>query len=194
MPLYLIAAPVEPVVTLDDLKGHLNVDFNDDDGLIASYGKAVTQFIDGRDGFLGRALLAQTWELRLDDFCRSIRIPLPPLIEVSWVKYFDTEDVQQTVPPSVYEVVGIAGSQPAEITLAYGQAWPSISARREAVSIQFRAGYASDDVPEPIKQAIKLWVGTLYMQRETINIGSSVNDVPLDADALLSPYQVPFFG
>lgn len=78
MPLYLIEPPEQDeVLTLADAKQHLRVDFEDDDGVIESYIAAAIQNIDGRDGWLGRALVEQTWELRLPDFGGSV-IPICP--------------------------------------------------------------------------------------------------------------------
>src|SRR6185369_8190715 len=93
--LYLIAAPESAVVSLDDMKEHLRVDADntDDDDVIDAFTAATTQHLDGRDGLLGRALIDQTWELRLSWFpCYGLlRLPLPPLIEVVSVKYIDAD-------------------------------------------------------------------------------------------------------
>lgn len=111
MPLYLIEPPEQDeVLTLADAKQHLRVDFEDDDDVIESYIAAAIQSIDGRDGWLGRALVEQTWELRLPDFGGSvIPIPLPPLITIESIKYYDAVDMLQTLSPDVYEVTGVGG-------------------------------------------------------------------------------------
>jgi uncharacterized phiE125 gp8 family phage protein len=124
-----------------------------------SFIKAARQTIDGRDGWLGRALNTQTWKLLLSGFpCEPIRIPLPPLISVESVKYYDLAGDLQTVDPGDYRI--LAGARP-EITPT--GSWPSAACRADAVEILFTAGYgpAGSDVPEPIRSAIALMVSHL---------------------------------
>jgi uncharacterized phiE125 gp8 family phage protein len=198
MPLYLIEGPDnDAVLTLEQAKAHLRVDFDDDDELIESYIAAAIQNVDGRDGWLGRALAAQTWELRLPEFCgRQIMVPLPPLISIESVKYYDTADVLQTLSADDYEVVGIGGFGKARIVLKSGKAWPGIAKRAENVVVRFTAGYISPDsppvgsVPAPILTAIKRQVGTMYELRETLVVNASVAKLPGATEALLAPLRV----
>lgn len=201
MALYRTVAPETPVISVDDLKAHLRVDHIDEDGLIASYGLAAEAWLEGADGWLGRALHQQTWELRLDDFCGyEIRLPLPPLISVDSVQYYDSTGALATLSTSIYQVVGVRGSQPACIALKDGQSWPTVARQREAVIITFTAGYAINSspvegsVPEPIRHAIKLLVGHYYANRESVVVGVTAADLPMAFEALLSPYRVHYFG
>ena len=219
--LYVVDGPTQPVVSLSDMKKHLRVDHNDDDDFIEMLTAATTQHIDGRDGKIGRALMAQTLDMKLYDFFRDyphyragahgypydvdrraydlVEIPLPPLIEVESVKYYDRDDVLQTVDPSIYDVIGVADGGVGGVALKRGSYWPQTYDRPEAVIIRFRAGYvdASDsppsgEVPAPIIAAIKLYTGTLYENREVIVIGTRLTSVelPWAADALLNPFVV----
>jgi uncharacterized phiE125 gp8 family phage protein len=210
MPLYLVAKSTQPVVSLDDMKKHLRVDHSFDDDLIEAMTAAATQHIDGRDGWLGRALVAQTWDYALAGFCwwptnggydrryhNIIQIPLPPLIEVESIKYYDGDDVQQTIDVATYDVVG-AGDR-GFVALKNNQSWPSTYCRPEPVTIRFRAGYVdtadsppSGEVPAPIVAAIKLMTGTLYENRESVIVGSSISAVtmPWAAEQLLGPLRV----
>ncbi len=189
MPLYPIAAPDhDDVLTLAAAKAHLRVDFSDDDELIESYIATAIENIDGRDGWLGRALAAQTWELRLADFCGEIVIPLPPLIEVVSVSYYDASDALQTVPSTDYEVVGVGGFGRARLVLRTGKRWPSIGTRAENVIVRFRAGY--ETVPAPILTAIKRQVASMYENREAVVINATVAKLPGGVEALLTPLRV----
>src|SRR5262245_36909533 len=105
MALLLIDGPPAPVITLDEMKDYLRVVDDDEDDLIEGFISAVTQHLEGRDGWLGRSFVTQTWELSLDCFPRrEIRIPLPPLQSVDSVKYDDVNGVEQTLSPSLYTV------------------------------------------------------------------------------------------
>ena len=201
MRLIPVEPPVIPVISLDEMKQHLRVDFSDDDALIEAITAAATEEVDGIAG-IGRALMEQTWDLYLDGFypngCLApITIPFPPLIEVESVKYFDDDNAQQTLPTSGYEVVGAGGHSPAELRLADGESWPSVYARAEPVIVRFRAGYVqtsaspqSGVVPWKIIAAIKMIAGTLYAQRETLVIGQSAVEIPWAAEKLLKNFRV----
>ena len=193
MPLYLVEAPSEAALSLAEAKEHLRVQHDDEDAYISSLVSAVQQLLDGRDGELQRALVSQRWELRQDGFGRrDVEIPLPPLIEVESVQYYDTDDVLQTVSNTVYQVVGVGGHNPARVSLKDGQSWPTVGDRREAVVITFRAGYG--DVPEPIKAATKLKIGTLYQNRESVVLGVSVLSLTRVEDRLVDNYRVRYFA
>jgi uncharacterized phiE125 gp8 family phage protein len=201
VPLYPVAPPdpAYPVLTLDEVKAHVRVDHADDDALLALYRDAVIESLDGRDGWLGRALHAQTWELRRDDFCgREIELPLPPLMAVLSVAYLDEDDAVRALDPSAYEVIGIGGHNPARIVLADGQVWPRVSRRREAVRVRFRAGYVepggapASEVPAAIKVGALMTIATLYENREDVVIGTSPILLPGPAAQLLAPYEVHY--
>lgn len=200
MRLILVEGPTAPVVSLDDMKAHLNVGHDRHNALIEAMTAAATADVDGIAG-IGRALVDQTWDMHLDGFCSSpIEIPLPPLIEVESIKYYDDDNAQQTLAESIYEVVGAGGHSPAYIALKKSQSWPSVYDRMEPVTIRFRAGYVDTsgspqdgEVPAQIVAAIKLITGTYYLQRETIVIGQSVIEMPWAAKELLSKFRVYSF-
>lgn len=201
MPLYLIEAPDnDDVLTLDAAKAHLRVDFNDDDEVIESYIAAAIGNLDGRDGWLGRALGAQTWELRLPEFCerngREIKVPLPPLISIDSVKYYDTNDTLQTLSADDYEVVGAGGFGKARLVLKTGKSWPGLAKRSENVVVRFTAGYVdtgsppSPNVPAPILVALKRQVASMYENREAVVVNATVAKLPGAVEGLLLPLRV----
>lgn len=211
MTLTLITAPTVQPITLATAKEHLRVDHTDDDDLITALIVAAVSHVDGRDGVLGRALVSQTWEIRLDEFpCgeltreRGIRVPLPPLIEVVSVKYVDSDGVLQTLSSSAYQVVA-GGFGQALIVEAYGETWPSTRDEPDAVRVQFTAGYvapvdsppvAGEGVPGAILSAIKLMIGHLYESREGVVMDARIEpaELPLGVRALLAPYRVGTLG
>jgi uncharacterized phiE125 gp8 family phage protein len=193
MSVVVISAPAAPAVSLAEAKAHLRVDHSNDDGLIESLIKAATQHLDGPQGSLGRALITQTLELRLDCFLFSgpITLPYPPLGSVTSVKYVDQNGTEQTVSTDVYRVIG-GGAGLSRVDLKYDQSWPSPRSQREAVLIRYTAGYGttSTDVPEAIRAAIKLHVGVLYENREAVAVGNTVAELPMAYEALLSTFRI----
>lgn len=162
MGLKLITLPAEEPVSLAEAKAQLRVATNDQDDYIGALIKAARQQIDGQDGWLGRALITQTWELTLDSFPVSeIRIPLPPLQSITSVKYDDSHGLEQTINAADYTV---DTSQPfAWIIPNSANAWPATLNAINSVRVRFVAGYgAAAAVPEPIRQAILLSVRRLY--------------------------------
>lgn len=205
MSLSRIVAPAAPPVSDLLLWSHLNVALSGspeaptNETLISAYREAAVAHLDGASGILGRALISQTWELRLYDFpiCPDpihgdyrVSIPLPPLQSVSSITYIDTDGVTQTLATGKYTTVA-GGSQKAAVVPAYGESWPSTRDMPDAVTITFVAGYGDteSDVPASIKSAILLMVGDLYDHRESQSVGYEVHENPA-VNALLAPYEV----
>jgi uncharacterized phiE125 gp8 family phage protein len=167
---------------LVEAKAHLNVDYADDDTLIQAMIDAATAHCDGPGGFLGRAIVEQTWELVLDEFPENeIRIPLPPLIAVQSVKYDDGDGVEQTISSGDYTVD--TASEPGWVLPEASGTWPATFDGINAVRIRYRAGYLT--VPSDIKAAILLYVGSLYANREVEMVGATVAPMPWSAEQLL---------
>lgn len=201
MTLYRIAPPDNSaLLSLSAAKQHLRVD-NDDsefDAVIAGMIAAAIETLDGRDGWLRRALASQIWETRLAAFPAEIELPLPPLIELQSVKYYDPMGTLQTLATTEYETVGAGGFGKGRVLLKTGKSWPATDARAEAVIVRFRAGYIDTiasppmgALPAPILMAIKKHVAHLFDNRE-IQLGreESRNSQPFGYDALLAPYRV----
>lgn len=168
--LYLIGAPAAEPVSTADAKLHLRVDHTAEDSLIYSKAAAARGHVER---LTARQLITATWELRLDAFpadtC-AIRIPKPPLREVLSVKYVDQDGTLQTLAPAEYVVdVPVGPTAPwGRLWLAYLKTWPLTRDERNAVRIQFKAGYGDNpaDVPEDLRNAILLKVGALHASRE----------------------------
>lgn len=185
MPLILETAPVNDPVTLEEVKEHIHVDFNDEDARIADFIKAATQRLDGRDGSLGRCLVTQTWNLTLDRFASEIAIPLPPCQSIDAITYVDPDGVTQTLAPTEYQAFALGTVEGAKVRPAYGKSWPTIRNVPEAVTITFTAGFGDDpeDIPEPIRTAIKMRVGHLFEHRESVTMGSGfITETPDGAE------------
>ncbi len=181
----VVITPPAPVVTWGDADKHLKLSGDtSQQGEVEAMIAAATATIDGPDGWLGRALGAQTIEVRLDRFdVFGIILPFPPLISVENVKYLDTTNVEQTLDETEYELLG------PRLVTAHGTTWPGSLCRPEAVRVTYRAGYAS--IPTPIRAAILLMVGDLYRYRETAMMVSGMA-VPMSTtvERLLSPFRV----
>lgn len=192
MRVVVITPPSSPVVTVDEAKDHLNVGHDDDDALIATYLNAAIETLDGPgpeggpEGWLGRALGEQTLEMRLHGFgSEPILLSYPPIVSLTSVKYVDRDGVEQTMDAGDYELLGT------ELDRAYGKSWPVPRGQREAVRIQYVAGYP-DGIPWRARAAILLMTGDLYAQRETFVTGTIATEVPMSTTVvdLLTPLRI----
>lgn len=186
--LKLVSAASTYPVTLEEAKAHLRVQDDEEDTLIGLYIAAATAYAES---YLGRSLIDQTWDLYLDDFPEGdtpIDIPRPPLIEVT-----EFDDGQS--PAFSGYSVDTSGSRLYLTTP--GTSWPVLQGTRNQVRIRYRAGYVDESVspdvgsvPDDIRNAILLIIGTLYAQRETIVIGQAAVEIPFGAEALLLRHRV----
>lgn len=185
------APTVEPV-TLTDLKDQLRITTTDEDSYLTALITAARRNVEH---ILGRSLITQTWNLYLDNFPASANTPIsllkPPLQSVTWVKYWDNNDTEQTWTSSEYVVDtdNICGLVYPDRTYN----WPSVRDFPKAVNIKFVAGYGlAVDVPQDIKQAILLIIGHLERNREHTT-GMTLNEIPMGANAILAPYKIHNF-
>ena len=195
MSLTLVIAPAEAPISLTRALGHLRVKSGEENDLVADLIVAVTTYVDGASGILGRALVTQTWDLKLDRFPVSSLIPievqLPPLQSVSSIKYIDTDGVEQEWDNSEYQVASGENSPLARILPAFNESWPITRNQPDAVTIRYVAGYGTPaDVPGAIKSAMLLIIGELYERREEAIAGTIISRIPFGAEALLRSFRV----
>ncbi len=182
MALKLITPPA-PIVTTAEIKRHVRaVYFTDDDEYLDSLIAVATDHIDGKDGWLGRALGTQTWDLILDEFpSEGIRVPIPPLQSVTYVRYVDPVSGLET------DATGFTvdtASEPGWI-MPGANGWPAIMDTINAVRVRFVAGY--ETVPPAIKQAVMLLAAHYYENRESVVLDVKPTVLPQAVDALLYP-------
>lgn len=176
--------PTWEPVSLAEARAHCRVDINDDDLLLSGLITAAREHIE----IIGWVTLPQqTLDLWLEDGFEDdeIKLPRPPAISVTHVKYYDTADVEYTLSTAVYyaNVIG----KPAEVHLKYGQNWPSTTLRDyNAVNVRYVAGYATPEaIPQRYKQAILLLVGHWYENRESAISGTISREIDFSVTALV---------
>lgn len=216
MALTLITAPAVPVLSLDDARDQLRIipcgspPTSPDDDLIEAMVAIATDELDGVDGWLGRALITQTWLLTRNgfpserrahfpstlDFWRPDCIPLPLTspkysgaspapTPVARVAYTDTNgDEQVLVEGTDYRVV--TDHDPIFIEPVFGKSWPATRDISGSVRITYDAGYgdSAEDVPPVIRGYLKYRLGQLYEFREMVLSGTIVAVVPHVRDML----------
>ncbi len=189
MPVRIITPTTEEPIDLEEARAHLRVDHDYEDDTIGALIAAARDLVEGHTG---RALVARTLEMTADRFpgpCKALRLEWPPALEVASISYIDPDGATQVWPADQYQVD--TRSVPARILPMPGASWPATADRLGAVTVAYTAGYgASADVPAGIKAAMKLLIGQWYANREAVNVGNIVNEMPFAVKALLSRYVV----
>jgi uncharacterized phiE125 gp8 family phage protein len=179
------AAPATEPIGLDEAKQHLRVYVNDDDALIA---RLIAGARAACELATARQLVTATWELRLDGFpsgLEPIYLPLGKLQSVTHIKYLDSDGTEQTFSSANYRVGSYR--EPAEVTLAYQQSWPSLRGVRDQVTVRFVCGYgAAESVPQLLKQGMLLHIGSAYINRE--DIAASMSKLPRAAEDIFAQF------
>lgn len=187
----LTNAPAVLPVSLQEVKQHLRLVAGDEvytteDGILGIYLDAAVSHLDGETGWLGRAIVAQTWSQQFDALTRSMLLGLAPVTAISSVKYRDVAGVEQTIAAESYALIN--GVSAPELQFLDDYAFPGLFDEEPAVTVTFVAGYGDDeDVPAAIKAAILLMVGDMYQQREG-KVSSSLMDNST-IRRLLDPYR-----
>jgi uncharacterized phiE125 gp8 family phage protein len=192
MTLTRITAPAVEPVTLMEVKAHIHVDHNDEDVRIAGFILTAARKLDGRDGRLGRCLIAQTWRLTLDRFLNEIVLPLPPCISVDRISYLNSNGGEVDVAGADYRVTGLGSLDGARIRAARGKSWPD-TFHTDSAFVEFTCGFGvgPGDVPEPLRTAIMMHVGHLYEHRESVMLGTGfIAEVPHGYEDLIRDYRV----
>jgi uncharacterized phiE125 gp8 family phage protein len=161
MSLKLVISPSEEPLNLDEARAHLRLEIGEDEYLSG----LITAARRHCESFQGRAYVTQTCDLYLNEFpAGCLKVPLPPLQAVTFIKFKDSAGFIQTLDPSEYIVDTF--SEPGLICPGYGKSWPATYPEINSVQIRFVAGYGSAaNVPQEIKQAILLKVADLYEHR-----------------------------
>lgn len=184
--------PTDEPVSLEEAKTFLRVDHSDEDALISSMVTAAREYCEA---FTKRHLVTRTVKGYADEWPvgRTLEMPRPfsnttasPIVKY----YVEGSTSATTLASSVYWVDN--QREPGRIVLRETQTWPDASLRSaNAVEVTAVTGYGSaSDVPDGVKQAMKLLVGHWYMNREAVLTGTVSKNLELTVEALLSPHKV----
>jgi len=162
MTLREVVGTVNEPVSLADAKEHLRISHTEEDNYILLLITTARRYLENE---LGEAIHSATYDYYLDDFpSGDITLPIDPLISVTHVKYYDADNVLQTlVEDTDYRVD--SNSLPGVIEEI--GTWPFVYDRTSAVQIRFTAGPSDFSDIDPLKiHAMKLKIALDYGVRE----------------------------
>jgi len=194
--LKLITDSTAEPVSVADLKlfMRLSTATTTEDTLLTALEKAARKHAEN---YTSRPCMPQTYQLVMDEFPDTeIILPRAPLSSTAGdvaITYLDAVSANSTtLSTTVYGVDTQA--EPGRVYLRDGQEWPDHYTQRNAVTVQFVAGYPLDSSsgpapPEGITAWIKMRVSQMYEFREPVITGTIVSELPRSfVDGLLDPY------
>lgn len=185
-------AASEPV-TRDELKDHARVLDTTDDDYIDDLIAATRQAFEGETAI---ALINQTWRAWFDrpalqdtlgwwDGVRQgaigdiatdhLRLLPAPVSSISSIKSYDLDGTETVFSADNYFLDTV--SRPARVVLNAGKTWPVSLRNRNALAVEFVAGYGADasDVPFDIRHALKVVAAHRYEHRGDVLSPNGVN-------------------
>lgn len=146
-------------VSVADAKTHLRITHSDHDDLIADLLWGAVKAFEKRANV---CLSSQTWKAFFDKAYDVIELWKYPITGISSIRYYDDDNVMQTLSTSDYFSnidQGSTGYDPRPCVIEIEDT-PSTYTRDDALVITFTAGYTSIDYD--VKQAILAWVYRMY--------------------------------
>jgi len=174
----LLEGPAAEPVLVAEAKAHLRLDGEAEDALIGALIAAARVSVESDTR---RALIAQSWRAFVEGWPEEgVFLPVVPALSVEAVRALDAAGVAMELSEDEYELDIADGS----VTID-----PVDGAAR--YEIDFTAGYGSSgvDVPQPLRQAIRLLVTHWYENRSAVVFADNPAALPLGYRELIAPYR-----
>ena len=187
-------SPYEPI-TIEEAKAHCRITGNADDALLAASIAAAREYVEGA-GWVTLMPSVQAVDVDAWSELDGLRLPQPPIQNVTAVTYRDDADSESTLDVSAYRVDTVTG----RIFVRRNATLPTVELRESgAITVTYLAGHHNAlataetapairaALPQALVAALKLVVGHLYENREgsVIGAGLMVGTLPMGVDALL---------
>jgi uncharacterized phiE125 gp8 family phage protein len=183
-PFALPPAYAEGIVSLADMKAHLSfsVDETDFDGLIELYRDAAVDMVERYCAIRLGAVTSAIW--RGECLPSPLSLGVWPVTAITAISWLDSSGNDVTGDPADWRIV-----RRDTIALKPGRSLPSDVAA--GVEIKFDAGFANDERPAALVQAVKLFAAHLFLNREAVITGTISGEIPLGFRQLCGAYRIP---
>lgn len=154
----VVTQPATEPVTIHEAKRQVSL-ASDDQTADSELALAITAARQQWERDTQEHYITRSMRLTLDEL-DEFRFPHRPVTAIASVKYYDLDNVQQTLSTSVYQL-----DQPHNrLMLAYNQDWPLTLDRWDAVEVNYTLGSVADStqVSAVAKQAMLLLVGYYF--------------------------------
>lgn len=181
-----VIEPATEPVSLAEMKAHLRLTGTAEDELVGQLIAAARAQVEQETR---RALISQGWRLYLDQWSagRVVQLPVAPVQGISQILVFDEDGVPHALAETDWRLD--KSTSPARIRVKPGAGLPSSAVM--AIEIDFTAGYgaAAGDVPETLRQSIRLLAAHWFEHREA-GTELAMASVPHGLDRLLAASRV----
>lgn len=184
----LLEAPATVVATATELRRQLFAIYdNTTDAHLEALILAATNHVET---VTWRKLISQKWRLYLGEWPDgSIMLPFGAVSEITLVRWLDGDGDDHDLVDGTDYLSAVVGPEPAVMPL---DSWPSGDLfDLDSIRVEFIAGFGdASAVPAAIKHAILMLASHWYENRETVITGTTVRNVPMAFDALISPWKL----
>ena len=181
----LLAGPALEPLTLDETRLWLRLDATDEDQLVAALIRAARSAVEQATR---RALISQSWRLRLDRWPadRCVKLPLSPILTLDAVRIFDAAGA-----PSLADLSGFHIDQSRGAKLVCDVAPPAPGRIANGVEIDVTAGFGAtpQSVPEPLRMAMRLLVAHWFEHRSDALHEDRIAHLPAGVAAACMPWR-----
>jgi len=178
----LLAGPALEPLSLDEMRVYLRLQTSEEDGLVLSLIKAARNAVEQG---ARRALIAQKWRLRLPRIPRekSWHLPISPILSLDAVRTFDALGNSVLLDLALFQLDGSA--------LCISPALMSPDRSAAGVEIDLTAGFGTQptDVPEALRQAMRMLVAHYYEHRADALHEDNVAHFPAAIAAAVAPWR-----
>lgn len=179
----VIDPPNSEPIGLDEVKLFCRIDGEIDDPLATSLITAARMYFEGQTNL---RLISQEIQDDRENFPHDYFYLEGPVQSIDLIEYIDENGDWQEW--DLLEVQSDLLSNPARFYPADTFSYPSVLEGLGAVSVTYTAGYGdATDVPEIIKQALKMLVSHWFNQRETSS-DTTLSEVPYACDSIIKMF------
>jgi uncharacterized phiE125 gp8 family phage protein len=180
----LITPPLAEALALGEVKAHLRLDGDEEDGLLGSLIRVAREHLERVTGL---CLITQGWRLYLDSIPEEgvIQIARGPVQAIESVTLYDAGGEEVSLPLDGH--VLDRGARPARLILGRpGETTRAIN----GIEIDFSAGFGETaaDVPDTLKRAMLMHVAQMFAFRGVVAVADQPADIPDGYDRLIAPF------
>lgn len=181
----LLTPPAIEPVSLAEMKAFLRVEHDDDDDVVTALIAGARIYVEAQTR---RALITQSWRLVRGAWPQTGKIAVrpAPLQSLDAVRVHDGQG-----GPLELDVDGFVADTAGALIVFAPWAPPQPARTAAGIELDVTVGYgdAAIDMPEPLRQAIRLLVAHWYENRGVVS-PDAAGLSPLTVPALLAPYRM----
>jgi uncharacterized phiE125 gp8 family phage protein len=183
----LLTTPAVEPVAIADAKTFLRVDHTDDDDVVAALIAGARIHVEA---LTRRALITQSWRIVADRWPSNGRIAVAPapLQRLAAARVYDADGTARDLDTQAF-VPDLAAS--ALVFVPWAPPEPGRAAAGVEIDVVCGYGNAAVDVPDPLRQAIRMLVAHWYENRGLLADGAKQPAaLPESFASLIAPYRV----